>query len=362
MFRASRFLLYVTISAVVWCAFVPLYAELFSWTEHISGVNWIYLPHGLRMILVLLFGVAGAVGFSIENAQNSILETSISDLSMLESDRATWWVDTVARQAEASSDGTALGYKDDMRGISAGVALGGGSQGSHAGLGAAVGRSELVGALGSRADVDVTSVYVFGGRKLSERFSYSVTAGASQYDADTTRELTLANITTRAKGTGSGHATNLGAYLRFSQPVAESSRINVTTGVHAYWFHAHTMTEKFAAADGGLTMASDHWEQRQGVLNAEYVLGQGRVRASIFGELRYEFDKDAVSDQRTIMNTYGARWLASAPAIDRTQTVLGVSLESDIGESSGIRLDLTRAERGNGFSDKGGFLRIYLNR
>lgn len=65
MFRASRFLLYVTISAVVWCAFVPLYAELFTWTEHISGINWIYLPHGLRMILVLLFGVAGAVGFSI---------------------------------------------------------------------------------------------------------------------------------------------------------------------------------------------------------------------------------------------------------------------------------------------------------
>jgi len=30
-----------------------------------SGINWLYLPHGLRMMLVLLFGVAGAIGFSI---------------------------------------------------------------------------------------------------------------------------------------------------------------------------------------------------------------------------------------------------------------------------------------------------------
>lgn len=65
MVLQSRFLLYVAVSAVAWCAFVPLYNLLFSWTEFIPGINWIYLPHGLRMILVLLFGIAGALGFTL---------------------------------------------------------------------------------------------------------------------------------------------------------------------------------------------------------------------------------------------------------------------------------------------------------
>lgn len=59
------FLLFTAISALVWCLFVPLYAWVFSWTEYISGINWIYLPHGLRMMLVLMFGVSGALGFRL---------------------------------------------------------------------------------------------------------------------------------------------------------------------------------------------------------------------------------------------------------------------------------------------------------
>lgn len=45
--------------------FVPIYYLAFAWTEFVPGANWVYLPHGLRMILVLLFGVAGAVGFTL---------------------------------------------------------------------------------------------------------------------------------------------------------------------------------------------------------------------------------------------------------------------------------------------------------
>lgn len=65
MGRTSLFFLFVAISAVAWCIFVPLFVLVFSWTEYVSGINWLYLPHGLRMMLVLLFGVAGALGFAI---------------------------------------------------------------------------------------------------------------------------------------------------------------------------------------------------------------------------------------------------------------------------------------------------------
>ena len=61
----SRFVLFAAIGAVVWLGFLPLYNLLFSWTEFVPGINWVYLPHGLRMMLVLLLGPAGALGFSL---------------------------------------------------------------------------------------------------------------------------------------------------------------------------------------------------------------------------------------------------------------------------------------------------------
>jgi hypothetical protein len=57
--------LFVALSAVAWMVFVPVYYMAFAWTEFVPGANWVYLPHGLRMILVLLFGVAGALGFTL---------------------------------------------------------------------------------------------------------------------------------------------------------------------------------------------------------------------------------------------------------------------------------------------------------
>ena len=62
---AQRFFLFVAISAVLWIGFVPIYHAAFAWAEFVPGANWVYLPHGLRMMLVLLFGLAGALGFTL---------------------------------------------------------------------------------------------------------------------------------------------------------------------------------------------------------------------------------------------------------------------------------------------------------
>ena len=58
-----RFLVLFTIAAtLVWCGFVWTYHQLFAWAEWVPGINIVYFPHGLRMILVILFAEAGAVG------------------------------------------------------------------------------------------------------------------------------------------------------------------------------------------------------------------------------------------------------------------------------------------------------------
>ena len=45
---------------------------VFAALEFTAGVNWVYLPAGLRLLLVLMFGLAGALGISVASATISI--------------------------------------------------------------------------------------------------------------------------------------------------------------------------------------------------------------------------------------------------------------------------------------------------
>ena len=59
---ARYFVMFTLAAAVVWCGFAWTYRQLFAWSEWVPGINLVYFPHGLRMILVILFAEAGAVG------------------------------------------------------------------------------------------------------------------------------------------------------------------------------------------------------------------------------------------------------------------------------------------------------------
>lgn len=55
----------IFISALLYWAGFQLQNWLFSFTEHIPGVNWFYLPSGLRVLLVMVAGVFGAIGICL---------------------------------------------------------------------------------------------------------------------------------------------------------------------------------------------------------------------------------------------------------------------------------------------------------
>jgi hypothetical protein len=58
----SESALLILVSAVLYWAGFELQGWLFSFTEHIPGVNWFYLPSGLRVLLVMVAGAFGATG------------------------------------------------------------------------------------------------------------------------------------------------------------------------------------------------------------------------------------------------------------------------------------------------------------
>lgn len=54
-------ILIVATAVLYWLGY-ELQGLLFQFTEHIPGVNWFYLPAGLRVLFVLVAGIYGAVG------------------------------------------------------------------------------------------------------------------------------------------------------------------------------------------------------------------------------------------------------------------------------------------------------------
>ena len=77
---ASLFLMGAAISAL-------LYSALFFFNDWVTealkydlGVSWIYLPAGLRLFLILIFGFAGAVGIAVASFAISYFGVFIPDL------------------------------------------------------------------------------------------------------------------------------------------------------------------------------------------------------------------------------------------------------------------------------------------
>ena len=63
--RPSLFLVGVLISALLYSALFFVNDWLTGTVKYDLGVSWIYLPAGLRLFLILIFGLAGAVGIAI---------------------------------------------------------------------------------------------------------------------------------------------------------------------------------------------------------------------------------------------------------------------------------------------------------
>jgi len=63
--RPSLFLVGVLISALLYSALFFVNDWLTGTVKYDLGVSWIYLPAGLRLFLILIFGLAGAFGIAI---------------------------------------------------------------------------------------------------------------------------------------------------------------------------------------------------------------------------------------------------------------------------------------------------------
>jgi hypothetical protein len=78
--RPQLFLMGTAISAL-------LYSTLFFFNDWVTeaakydlGVSWIYLPAGLRLFLILIFGLAGAIGIAIASFTISYFGVFLPDL------------------------------------------------------------------------------------------------------------------------------------------------------------------------------------------------------------------------------------------------------------------------------------------
>src|SRR5687768_3697755 len=62
-FRLQAMMVLVTI--LMFVLMLAINEVLFKYAELMPGINWVYLPAGIRLLSTLLFGGAGAVGLLI---------------------------------------------------------------------------------------------------------------------------------------------------------------------------------------------------------------------------------------------------------------------------------------------------------
>lgn len=89
--RLSEIRINVTLviaSAALWAAFWFLNSWLFAALEYTAGIAFIYFPAGVRLVLVLVFGVWGAIGIALSTpllfmqafGQQSVEEVVVNSL------------------------------------------------------------------------------------------------------------------------------------------------------------------------------------------------------------------------------------------------------------------------------------------
>lgn len=64
---AGQWVLMILASALLYVLFFRLNDWLFSAFEHAQGINWVFLPAGFRVLLVLTLGLPGALGIFCAN-------------------------------------------------------------------------------------------------------------------------------------------------------------------------------------------------------------------------------------------------------------------------------------------------------
>ena len=62
---SSQFLFEATLSSVLYMGFFYLNQFIAAPLEDVKGVNWIFLPAGIRIFLTLIFDYSGAIGLAI---------------------------------------------------------------------------------------------------------------------------------------------------------------------------------------------------------------------------------------------------------------------------------------------------------
>jgi len=66
--QAIEMAILIVVAALIYWLGFEVQSWLFQFSEHVIGVNWFYLPAGLRVLLVLVLGLNGVIGIVLASA------------------------------------------------------------------------------------------------------------------------------------------------------------------------------------------------------------------------------------------------------------------------------------------------------
>lgn len=261
---------------------------------------------------------------------------------------ATIWGRYLGQSTEVGEDDIAYGYKRTSQGLIAGFSVVN-VDGTRLGFGGSYSTGDLGSDVGSSADIDTASAFIYGAHRFGS-FTIAGVVGYNKADVDTVRNVRLT--------TGNLQATD--GYKIETWTAALDAKMDIALGARSVVRPVAGIEFAQSTADGivedgsgtvALALPKEKWSSARTKLGAEVVVGVGNpVEFGAYGNWRHELD-DATAVRTARLG--GAEWLVSSVEADRDSFEAGGLLAIKLSNAIKMRFEYGIVRNGEYHTDRG---------
>lgn len=260
---------------------------------------------------------------------------------------ATIWGRYLGQSTEVSEDDIAYGYSRKAHGLIAGVNAVN-ADGTRLGIGGAFSNGDMGSDVGSFADIDTASVFLYGAHRFGG-LSLGAVLGYNKASVDTDRYVGLTTGTLLSSDSYKIETLTGALEARYDIKLSERSVLRPVAGVEVARTSADAVSEA-GSATVALVMPKEKWTSARTKLGAELAIAVGNpVEVGLYGNWKHEL-KDATAVR--VAELGAADWLVSSVDADKDTFEGGATLAIKATNSIKARFDYAIVRQGNYHTDR----------
>jgi autotransporter-associated beta strand protein len=251
--------------------------------------------------------------------------------------RMAIWTRFLAEGMRLDDDATSARFRNKQRGFAAGVHVLN-SADTRIGIGGAYSENEISTAIGSRADVNGGSIFLYGSHDFGGGFNLSGVLGWHSAKAHTNRDLTLMSGTSTSRADYKLQSLNAAIEARYAISIGPDSVLRPVIGLTLGRTKAKGFQESNADANLALRSDGKTWSTTQSKVGAELDIGlRQKLRAHIFANWMHDLNGNSTASR--LMELGAADWRVESVGIKSDTASFGIGLSAALSPSVTVRAD-----------------------